>query len=321
MAKFRKNHSNQEVNDSVNQRGSTPSKMNTFRLVIGLVFIIIILYALSQVKIDSWETDQSQPSTGQDITISNEKIDDAKKSYYPESTTGEVVEHKYYTLSYSEEHEQAEWVAYKLTEDNLRKPRIKRAKKFTPDKSIKGSSAYHNDYTHSGYTRGHLAPAGDMAFSEDAMRESFYMSNMSPQLKEFNGGIWRELEETVRDWAYDNDELYIVSGPILNDDHIIKQIGRNNKVSVPDLFYKIVLDIKGEDKKAIAFLLPNERSEKRLQEYIVSIDELEELLDINFFADFLDPALEEELERSRTVKGWRFDNKKYNTRINKWNNY
>ena len=321
MAKFRKNHSNQEVNDSINKRGSTPSKMNTFRLIIGLVFIIIILYVLSQVKIDSWEPVQSQSNTGQDLIISNEKIDDAKKSYYPESTTGEVVEHKYYTLSYSEEHEQAEWVAYKLTEDNLRKPRVKRAKKFNPDKSIKGKSAYHNDYTHSGYTRGHLAPAGDMAFSEDAMRESFYMSNMSPQLKEFNGGIWRELEETVRDWAYDNDELYIVSGPVLKDGHIIKQIGRNNKVSVPDLFYKIVLDIKGSDKKAIAFLMPNERSDKRIQEYIISIDELEELLDINFFADFLDSELEEELEKSRTVKGWKFDSKKYNTRIKKWNNY
>ena len=321
MAKFRKNHSNQEGKDPIGSGGFKSGKMNTFRLIIGLVFIMIILYVLSQVKIDSWGTDQSQPNNGQDITISDEKIGGAVKSYYPESTTGEVVEHKHYTLSYSEEHEQAEWVAYKLTEDNLRKQRVKRAKKFNPDKSIKGTSAYHNDYTRSGYTRGHLAPAGDMAFSEDAMRESFYMSNMSPQLKEFNGGIWRELEETVRNWAYDNDELYIVSGPVLNDGHIIKQIGRNNKVSVPDLFYKIVLDIKGPDKKAIAFLMPNERSEKRIQEYIISIDELEELLNINFFADFLDSELEEELEKSRTVKGWQFDSKKYKTRINKWNNF
>ena len=321
MAKFRKNHSTQDVNDSSHKRGSFPSGTSVFRLIIGLIFIIIILYALSQVKIDSWGSDQSQSNNGRDITLSNETVGDVKKSFYPESTTGEVVEHKYYTLSYSEEHEQAEWVAYKLTKENLRKKRVKRAKKFNPDKSIKGTSAYHNDYTRSGYTRGHLAPAGDMAFSEDAMRESFYMSNMSPQLKEFNGGIWRELEETVRDWAYDNDELYIVSGPVLNDEHIIKQIGRNNRVSVPDMFYKIILDIKGSDKKAIAFLMPNERSEKRIKEYAVSIDEIEDLVGINFFADFLDPQLEIELEKNSSTKGWDFDDKKYKTRIKKWNNY
>ena len=321
MAKLRKNYTNQDENDSSHKRGSFPSGAGVFRLIVGLVFIIIILFALSQVKMDSWETQDTQPIKGNDITVSDEKIDGVKKSFYPESTTGEVVEHKHYTLSYSEEHEQSEWVAYKLTKDNLRKKRVKRAKKFKPDKSIKGTSAYHNDYTRSGYTRGHLAPAGDMAFSEDAMRESFYMSNMSPQLKEFNGGIWRELEETVRDWAYDNDELYIVSGPVLNDGHIIKQIGRNNKVSVPDLFYKIILDIKGSDKKAIAFLMPNEKSEKRIKDYAVSIDEIEALVGINFFADFLDPDLEIELEKSTSTKGWDFDEKKYKTRTKKWNNY
>ncbi len=321
MAKLRKNYSNQDGNDSSHKRGSFPSGAGVFRLIVGLVFVIIVLFVLSQVKMDSWETEETQSTDGNEITISDEKIDGVKKSFYPESTTGEVVEHKHYTLSYSEEHEQSEWVAYKLTKDNLRKKRVPRAKKFKPDKSIKGTSAYHNDYTRSGYTRGHLAPAGDMAFSEDAMRESFYMSNMSPQLKEFNGGIWRELEETVRDWAYDNDELYIVSGPVLNDGHIIKQIGRNNKVSVPDLFYKIILDIKGSDKKAIAFLMPNGKSEKRIEDYAVSIDEIEALVGINFFADFLDPDLEIELEKSTSTKGWEFDEKKFKTRTKKWNNY
>lgn len=321
MAKFRKNHNTQDSNDSSHKRGSFPSGAGVFRLIVGLVFIIIILFVLSQVKMDTWGSSDQQTNNENDITFSDEVIDGVNKSFYPESTTGEVVEHKHYTLSYSEDHEQSEWVAYKLTKDNLRKKRVKRAKKFKPDKSIKGTSAYHNDYTRSGYTRGHLAPAGDMAFSEDAMRESFFMSNMSPQLKEFNGGIWRELEETVRDWAYENEELYIVSGPVLNDGHIIKQIGRNNKVSVPDLFYKIILDIHGSEKKAIAFLMPNEKSEKRISEYAVSIDEIEELVDINFFADFLDPELEIELEKSNSIKGWKFDENKYKTRTKKWNNY
>lgn len=324
MAKFRKNHSNQS-SDGEKRNGSLfqGNKINVIRLIIGLIFIFIVLFLLSQVKIDNWgdssQTQQDQEQ-GHDVTISDEVIDGTVKSFLPESTTGEVVKHKYYTLSYSEEHEQAEWVAYKLTEKNLRKPKVKRARKFNPDKSIKGTSAYHKDYTHSGYTRGHMAPAGDMNFSKEAMRESFYMSNMSPQLKELNGGIWRELEETVRDWAYDNDELYIVSGPVLTEGHIIKQIGRN-KVSVPDMFYKIILDIKQPNQKAIAFLMPNEKSERKLEEYVVSIDEVEELIGINFFADFLDPELESTLEAMNTTKGWKFDNNKYKTRVKKWNNF
>ena len=322
MAKFRKNHSNKDYNGQ-KKSGSLfeSNRMNVFRLIIGLIFIFVVLYLLSQVKIDSWgdqsPTDQHQ---GQDVSLSDEVIGGAVKSFLPESTTGEVVKHNYYTLSYSEEHEQAEWVAYKLTEENLRKPNVKRAKKFKPDKAIKGISAYHKDYTHSGYTRGHMAPAGDMNFNEQAMRESFYMSNMSPQTKELNGGIWRELEETVRDWAYDNDELYIVSGPVLADGHIIKQIGRN-KVSVPDMFYKIILDIKKPQQKAIAFLIPNERSERKLQEYAVSIDEIEALVGINFFADFLDSELEAKLEAMSSTDKWNFDNKRYKTRVKKWNNF
>ena len=320
MAKFRKNHSSQSTNGE-KRTGSLfqGNKMNVFRLIIGLIFIFIVLYLLSQIKIDTWGDSQSAHQE-QDVTLSDEVIDGAAKSFLPESTTGEVIKHKYYTLSYSEEHEQAEWVAYKLTEENLRKPKVKRARKFNPDKSVKGISAYHKDYTHSGYTRGHMAPAGDMNFNTEAMRESFYMSNMSPQVKELNGGIWRELEETVRDWAYDNDELYIVSGPVLADGHIIKKIGRN-KVSVPDMFYKIILDIKKPEQKAIAFLMPNERSERKIQEYAVSIDEVEELVGINFFADFLDPDVEAKLEAMNSTKKWKFDNSKYKKRIKKWNNF
>ena len=159
-----------------------------------------------------------------------------------------------------------------------------------------------------------------MAFSQDAMRETFYMSNMSPQLKEFNGGIWRELEETVRDWAYDNDELYIVSGPILNKGHIIKSIGYN-KVSVPNQFYKIILDLKEPELKSIAFLMPNEKSTEPIKNYIVSIDHIEEITGIDFFADFLPADLERQLEEKGNPNQWKFDTKKFKMRIEKWNNY
>ena len=278
-----------------------------------------MIYILSQVKGDSWGFGEEK-NNGENIELSDVAGERMDQNFYPESSTGEVINHTYFTLSYDEEHEQAEWVAYKLTKDNLRKPRVKREKKFRQDNKVSGLSAKHNDYSHSGFTRGHMAPAGDMAFNEKAMRESFYMSNMSPQVKAFNGGIWRELEEHVRDWAFDNDELYIVTGPILEDVASNKKIGYN-KVTVPDQFYKVILDLKLPDQKAIAFLMPNEKSEKRIQEYAVAIDDIEALTGLDFFADFIPEELEDKLEASFDLQKWDVDPKKYNKRITKWNNY
>lgn len=319
MAKFRKNH-NSNYSKSSGKRGSSSSKSTLIRSIFFFVGICILIYILSGVTADSWDGIDPKIDSSNDIEISGMKGSNIEPNFYPESTTGQVITHKHYVLSYSEEHEQAEWVAYKLTEQNLRKQRVKREKKFRQDNLVSTLSAKHNDYTHSGYTRGHLAPAGDMAFSKEAMRESFLMSNMSPQLKEFNGGIWRELEENVRDWAYDNDELYIISGPVLGEGHIIKQIGYN-KVSVPKQFYKIILDLEDPQKKSIAFLMPNEKSTLPIKNYTVSIDEIEKLTGIDFFADFLSEEEEDKLERIGDPNQWEFDQKKYQKRINTWNNY
>lgn len=314
MAKFRKNHN---PKSSSNKRGKSSSKAILLRSIFFFIGICIIIYILTGVKSDSWDKPLSSQSQ---IELSNEKGDNIDSNFYPESTTGEVVSHKFYTLSYHEEHEQAEWVAYKLSKENLLKPRVKREKRFSQDDAIKSFSAKHNDYSHSGYTRGHLAPAGDMAFSQEAMRETFYMSNMSPQLKEFNGGIWRELEENVRNWAFDNEELYIVTGPILNKGHIIKSIGYNN-VSVPDQFFKIILDLKEPEIKSIAFLMPNKKSIEPIKNYVVSIDKIEDITGINFFADFLPSELEKQLEEVGNLNKWKFDSKKFKKRVEKWNNY
>lgn len=318
MAKFRKNH--RSSSSTSGRRGdSSPTKILA-RSIFFFVGICFVIFILTRVKTDSWDDFGSQFNKADQIEISDNQVENIDANFYPESTTGQVISHKHYTLSYSEDHEQAEWVAYKLSKQNLRKPRVKRAKRFNPDQKIATLSAKHSDYTHSGYTRGHLAPAGDMAFDEEAMRESFLMSNMSPQVKEFNGGIWRELEENVRDWAIDNDELYIVTGPILRPDNIITRIGYN-EVSVPELFFKIVLDLKEPENKSIAFLMPNEKSERKIEDYIVSIDEIEEMTGIDFFAGFMEEDLENEIEKKGNPKLWSFDAKKFKKRLEKWNNY
>ncbi len=233
------------------------------------------------------------------------------REYVPEANQGEVVHHDFYSLSYVEEWEQSEWVAYELTKESLQEKNVPRAKRFNEDKSVRTKSARHSDYTHSGFTRGHLAPAGDMAFDVNAMRQCFYMSNMSPQPRAFNNGVWKELEETVRDWAYKKDVLYVVTGPIFNDEDY-ETIG-NNEVAVPDSFYKII--VQPEKEHTISFIIPNELSNRHLKSYIVSIDEVEKITGLDFYNGVLDDNIESQAQ----IGNWPFNEKKYNQRVQNWN--
>lgn len=215
------------------------------------------------------------------------------------SETSAVVKHEGYSFYYNEEHEQAEWVAYLLTFYEVN-GEIERSDNFKTDPFVTTGSAELEDYRGSGYDRGHLAPAADMKWSEEAMNESFYMSNMSPQEPGFNRGIWKELETWVREQAEKNYEIYIVTGPVLTGGPF-KKIGDNN-VSVPAYFYKVVLDYYGPAKKAIGFILPNRKSERDLSAYSVPVDVVEERTGLDFFhllSDDIEDSLESEADFSR----------------------
>jgi endonuclease G len=158
-----------------------------------------------------------------------------------------IINHAGYSLVYDEGPEQAIWVAYELTSNETGK-RYKRTNRFLVDYKIATGSAAHGDYSKSGYDR------GDLAWSQSSMSESFYYSNISPQTSGFNRGIWKKLEGQVRTWAIENEAVYVVTGPILSPD--LTKIGPN-QVSVPKYFYKAILDYRGPDIKAIAFIMPN----------------------------------------------------------------
>ena len=192
----------------------------------------------------------------------------------------QIVHHFAYTLNYSESNEQASWVSYLLTREHVTTKVAKRTNKFIVDPLVTTGSATNNDYSKSGYDRGHLSPAGDNAWSATAMQESFYYSNMSPQVPAFNRGIWKKLEEKVRDWAIEYDSLYIVTGGVLTDD--LPTIGID-KVSVPNSYYKVILKYSKGDVKGIGFLLPNEGSQEPLQNFVVSIDSVESVTGLDFY--------------------------------------
>lgn len=224
-------------------------------------------------------------------------------NYLPTSTTQQIVQHTHFTLSYSEKDEQAEWVAYEITRDELQNI-AERKDNFREDPKLLSESASPDDYRRSGYDRGHLAPAGDMGFSEEAMSESFFMSNISPQNRAFNRGIWRSLESQTRDWVEENGRLYVVTGGVLTEN--IDIIGKENKVSVPKYFYKVLLDLDEPEIKAITFLLPNENNNVPLSQFVISIDSLENMTGIDFFPALPD-ELEEKLESSSSLSGWKFN--------------
>lgn len=224
-----------------------------------------------------------------------------QQSFFPQYDHGEIVEHNYYSLSYSETHEQAFWVFYELTRQEV-KGGFKRTDNFREDPDIITQSASLDDYKGSGYDRGHIAPAADMAFNITAMSESFYMSNMSPQHPSFNRGYWKKLESEVRKWAYQRGRLFVTSAPVLNKDY--ETIGPN-EVSIPEYYYKVLLDTI--NKTTIAFLMPNQKCSGDLIDYVVSVDSLERLTGIDFNAH-LDDGLENELESNSNISEWPFAN-------------
>lgn len=212
-----------------------------------------------------------------------------------------IIDREGYALGYIEYHEQAAWVVYKLTATEVTVKAAKRSNKFKSDPEIPTGSATPADYTRSGYDRGHLAPAADMCFSVQTMADSFYMSNMSPQKPSFNRGIWKDLEAKVRQFAIKEGEIYVVTGPILPKEKTIT-IGANH-VTVPEKFFKIVYDIT-EPQKMIAFIVPNEKSDKDIFAFAVTVDVVEAATGLDFFSS-LPAKKQEELESKMNVEDWR----------------
>ena len=217
----------------------------------------------------------------------------------------ELIKHRYYTLSYSSHHQNAEWVAYELRGDRLDLPNGAERPSFKSDPATE-SAAKNSDYNKTGYDRGHLAPAHDMDFNKTAMEESFYMTNVSPQVPDFNRGIWKSLETKVRKWAKQEKRLYVVTGPLLR-----KRVSKDARMtadgpSIPKGFYKIILDYDEPQKKGIAFMFKNKASDQPLKKFVATIDLVEEYTGLDFFPD-LSKKEQKELEGQSNPDLWDFE--------------
>lgn len=217
--------------------------------------------------------------------------------------TEQIIRHEGYTVSYNSDYRIANWVAYELTAQEGKSRKAERSNKFVPDPLVKGATALNEDYTRSGYDRGHLAPAGDMRWSAKAMRESFFLSNITPQKPGLNRGIWKELEEQIRLWASESGPLLVATGPIITDD--MRRLGKD-RIGIPERFYKVICMEVGGKPRAVGFLFENrDYGDTPLRSMMIPVDSVEQVAGIDFFPALPD-SVEKPMEASVHTESWSF---------------
>ena len=200
-------------------------------------------------------------------------------------------------IGFNQRTNNAEWVAYHVFKcvGNCHYG-LPRPRSFRKDPSLNNGITT-KDYVRSGYDRGHLAPnhAISTRYGRFAQKDTFLMSNIVPQKPNLNRGVWYQLEKRIaRKWASEYQELWILTGSVYLDSKNPQYI--KNKIRIPDAFFKIILDEKNNKPRLMAFLIPQTaKKSARIEEYLVSVDRIEELTGIDFFS-CLDDSLENQIE-------------------------
>lgn len=213
----------------------------------------------------------------------------------------QIIWHKGYSLSFNPNTLIPNWVAYELTSDETDGPWTRKGLRFMPDPDCQSMQADNDDYRNSGYSRGHLAPAGDMKWDSVAMLESFYFTNCIPQDEALNNGRWNQLEMKARTWAKEYGCVYVVCGPVFFNSDTLR-IGYH-QVAVPDACFKALLAPTVKGYSAIAFLMNNADEKRSIADCALTVDELENCLGMDFFYA-LDDNLEEETEAVVKWNDW-----------------
>lgn len=269
-------------------------KLGWIIVLIALIPILYGVYLYCQ-QIDNTKKEEPQAN----ISL---QIPSGKELKIPVSLTPrqeQIIHHTGYTVSYNKDLKLPNWVSYELTRKET-KGKEKRNDRFIADPLVTGSIATNADYTRSGYDKGHMAPAADMKWSSQAMKESFYFSNMCPQHPQLNRRGWKNLEEKIRDWAIADSAIVIICGPIVSKQP--KTIGKN-KVAVPQQFFKVILSPYVKPMRAIGFLFNNKQAVEPLSTYAVTIDSIERLTNMDFFASLPDD-IENKIEAEANYFQW-----------------
>lgn len=213
----------------------------------------------------------------------------------------QLIHHKSFALSYNSSYVMPSWVAYKVTKTQVNKfAKVK--EKYLPDPDVISRSATKKDYKDDGYIMAQLVNYLDVQQSDDAIQETFYMSNIVPMKQAFYNFIWLKSEELIRLWNANTQGLYVVCGPILKDTPF-STIG-DDRVTIPKRFFKAVYDPMNQ--KAIGFIFQNGNASGTLKSYAVSIDAIEKATGIDLFPS-LEDSIEIKVESECNVGDWNFD--------------
>lgn len=229
-------------------------------------------------------------------TFDSDKLLDVKM---PRKTPSQIKQYTGFTVSFNKKTHNPNWVAWELTAEKAR-GKGKRDGSFWTDETVKGCPTL-ADYRNTGYDRGHMAPAGDMKWSKQAMFDCFSLANMAPQAKALNSGAWNTLEQKTRERAKADGVVYVVTGPVPGEEPLA-HIGLTG-VNVPRRFFKVILSPYGDSPQAIGFIMPNSYVEGGMQPYAMSVDEVEKITGYDFFSALPDD-LENSLESNSNFTKW-----------------
>lgn len=211
----------------------------------------------------------------------------------------QIIERKGYILSYNCDTRLPNWVFWHLTQERANGDAVRPGNAYHEDSKVPKPRATNADYRRSGYTRGHMCPAGDNKWNRTAMYDTFAYSNICPQTERCNSGVWNSIEMMCREWAREYDDIYIVSGPILGKNH--ETIGSND-VAVPDAFFKVVVCMNGT-RRGIGFICDNSERKQTMKQCVVTIEEVERATGIDFFPN-LSSRDRRIIEEHANLKDW-----------------
>ena len=243
------------------------------------------------------DTDEVEPS---EEPATSDSIFEICKPAPLTSVSEIIIKKKAYIVSYNPDTKVPNWVAWHLTGEHTDGP-IGRSNVFFADDAVPSPRATIEDYRGSGWSRGHMCPAGDNKWDAVAMAESFSLINVCPQNASLNSGLWNSIEIDCRNWAKRFQDIYIVCGPVFyKQGHEV--IG-DNEVYVPEAFFKVVLCLNGTPK-GMGFVVKNTAGTKKRDLYYNSIDQVERITGMNFFPALPDD-IEEEIESKLDLDQWR----------------
>ena len=217
------------------------------------------------------------------------------------SEAEDIIVYEGFTVAYNHTTLVPDWEAYELTAQELVQTYTGKGSQFSRDPNVKGRQSSREDYSHSGWDKGHMVPKADLRWSEKAYWQSHFFTNICPQNHDLNGQDWCNLEKKVRQWARRFGRVYVVCGPIF-DSCAHGTIGAAH-VAIPDAFFKALLVPCGDSYAAIAFTFANDSSRQPLRSRACTVDQLEALLSRDLFP-LLDDAVESTVESHLDLPLW-----------------